>query len=243
MLRICAVILAAVFFIGGPTTTSTVSASEWVKPWDRQVRRRVIRRRTVRRARPRRVQRRRAARRVIRQRSRVRLSSLNRRPVRRNRVRTAKKKKPNPKFPPGAAVWDGGPKPKTGGKAPPVVRFRASYPKNTIIISHNARKLYYTLGGGRAFVYPVAVGREGFQWFGKSRISRKVSWPDWRPPKEMRERKPNLPKLMTGGLYNPLGAKALYLGSSLYRIHGTPNPGSVGSASSSGCFRMYNSHV
>lgn len=155
----------------------------------------------------------------------------------------SKKKKYNKKFPPGAAKWSGGPKPYISGKAPRTVKFRGKYKRGSIVIDTSRRKLYYVLGGKRAYAYPIAVGKKGFAWSGTTRISRKASWPSWRPPKEMRRRKPNLPKLMTGGLYNPLGAKALYLGSSLYRIHGTPNTKSIGTASSSGCFRMYNSHV
>ena len=90
---------------------------------------------------------------------------------------------------------------------------------------------------------PVSVGREGFTWTGTQRISRVASWPDWHPPAEMRERDPRLPIKMTGGLRNPLGAKALYLGSTLYRIHGTSDARSIGRAASSGCFRMHNAHV
>ena len=99
------------------------------------------------------------------------------------------------------------------------------------------------LAGNRAYRYRIAVGRIGFTWFGTETVSRVADWPDWRPPKEMREREPHLPELMTGGLYNPLGAKSIYLGNTLYRIHGTNNAGSVGSASSSGCFRMTNGNV
>ena len=94
-----------------------------------------------------------------------------------------------------------------------------------------------------ALVYPISVGREGFTWTGTETISRIASWPDWHPPAEMRERDPRLPEKMTGGVRNPLGAKALYLGSTLYRIHGTDNERTIGRASSSGCFRMTNGHV
>lgn len=140
-------------------------------------------------------------------------------------------------------VLSGGPKPYIAAKRPPVVRFAKRYTKGSIVIDTAGRKLYYVLGKGRAYRYPIAVGKRGFAWSGTTRISAKKSWPDWRPPKEMRKRKPNLPKVMHGGLYNPLGAKALYLGKSLYRIHGTNNSKSIGTASSSGCFRMLNSHV
>lgn len=140
-------------------------------------------------------------------------------------------------------VLSGGPKPHIAAHKPKVVQFAGGYSKGSIVIDTNGRRLYYVLSKGRAYSYPIAVGKPGFAWTGVKRISAKKNWPDWRPPKEMRERKPDLPKLMTGGLYNPLGAKALYLGSSLYRIHGTNNKSSIGTASSSGCFRMTNNHV
>jgi lipoprotein-anchoring transpeptidase ErfK/SrfK len=103
--------------------------------------------------------------------------------------------------------------------------------------------LYYVLPGNQAYAYPITVGREGFNWTGTERISRIASWPSWTPPPEMRQRQPGLPVTVTGGLLNPLGAKALYLGNTIYRIHGTNNPRSIGRASSSGCFRMMNEHV
>lgn len=140
-------------------------------------------------------------------------------------------------------VVDGGPRPYIKPKRPPVLYLSKRYGAGQIIIDTAGRQLFYTLSRGRAYRYPIAVGRDGFRWYGVKRITAKKLWPDWRPPAEMRKRKPELPKLMTGGLWNPLGSKALYLGSSLYRIHGTPNAKSVGTASSSGCFRMYNSHV
>jgi len=91
--------------------------------------------------------------------------------------------------------------------------------------------------------YPIAVGREGFTWTGTEKVSKIVDWPDWLPPEEMRVRKPNLPLRMTGGIKNPLGVKAIYLGNTLYRIHGTNDAESIGEAASSGCFRMHNEHV
>ncbi len=139
--------------------------------------------------------------------------------------------------------WLGGPRPAITPKAPSTVRFRSGYQPGTIVIDTSRRRLFYVLDGDKALRYPIAVGRAGFQWSGNKTITRVQNWPDWRPPAEMRRRQPNLPKVMTGGLYNPLGAKALYLGSSLYRIHGTANAKSIGTASSSGCFRMLNSHV
>jgi lipoprotein-anchoring transpeptidase ErfK/SrfK len=98
-------------------------------------------------------------------------------------------------------------------------------------------------GPGTILRYPISVGREGFSWTGEEKISRIAEWPDWHPPAEMRERDPKLPEKMTGGIRNPLGAKALYLGNTLYRIHGTNDAKSIGRASSSGCFRMLNGHV
>ena len=137
----------------------------------------------------------------------------------------------------------GGPRPSIAPVAPPVTTFRSKYGKGTIIVDTRRRRLLYVLSQSKAYLYPVSVGRQGFQWSGMERITAKRNWPTWRPPAEMRKRKPNLPKVMSGGLYNPLGAKALYLGSSLYRIHGTSNTGGIGSANSSGCIRMHNSHV
>ncbi|MBU2532417.1 MAG: L,D-transpeptidase, partial [Alphaproteobacteria bacterium] len=138
---------------------------------------------------------------------------------------------------------NGGPRPEISPKTPPVTSFRSSYAPGTVIIDTKRRKLLYVLSRSEAYLYPITVGRLGFQWTGTKRITAKRDWPDWRPPAEMRERQPDLPKLMTGGLNNPLGAKALYLGSSLYRIHGTNNVKSIGYAASSGCFRMLNAHV
>ncbi|MGI9412599.1 MAG: L,D-transpeptidase [Hyphomicrobiales bacterium] len=112
-----------------------------------------------------------------------------------------------------------------------------------IIVSTKDRRLYYVIAPGRAYRYSVGVGREGFQWGGVSHVSRKAEWPDWRPPKEMLERQPELPEFMPGGLDNPLGARALYLGSSLYRIHGTRSKHTIGQAISSGCIRMLNDDV
>jgi lipoprotein-anchoring transpeptidase ErfK/SrfK len=140
-------------------------------------------------------------------------------------------------------VRDGGPRPEIAAKAPPVVAFPHDFPATSIVIDTGARKLYFVLGDSRAYAYPISVGREGFGWTGTEPISRKQAWPDWYPPKEMRERDSNLPEKMTGGIKNPLGAMALYLGKTLYRIHGTNDVKSIGRAQSSGCFRMLNSAV
>lgn len=143
----------------------------------------------------------------------------------------------------GGDLRDGGPRPFIEAKAPPVVEFRQPFPANSIVIDSSGKRLYYVLPGQRAYVYRISVGREGFNWTGTETISRKQAWPDWHPPAEMRERDPRLPIKMTGGLKNPLGAVALYLGNTLYRIHGTNDPRTIGQAASSGCFRMLNSEV
>jgi lipoprotein-anchoring transpeptidase ErfK/SrfK len=127
-----------------------------------------------------------------------------------------------------------GPIPKT------TVSFDASYAPGTIIINTTERRLYYVLGGGQALRYGIGVGRVGFTWAGVTRISAKKEWPSWTPPAEMLARRPELPRHMRGGIDNPLGARAMYLGSSLYRIHGSNEPETIGQAVSSGCFRMTN---
>jgi lipoprotein-anchoring transpeptidase ErfK/SrfK len=121
------------------------------------------------------------------------------------------------------------------------------YAPGTIIVRTPERALYYVLSDGKAYRYSVGVGREGFQWSGASRIVSKQEWPDWRPPATMIEREAAkghiLPELMEGGPGNPLGARAMYIGGTLFRIHGTNNPSSIGGAVSSGCIRMMNSDV
>jgi lipoprotein-anchoring transpeptidase ErfK/SrfK len=113
----------------------------------------------------------------------------------------------------------------------------------TVIIDTGNTALYYVLGGGRAIRYGVGVGREGFTWAGVQTISRKAEWPDWHPPAQMIARQPYLPRFMAGGPGNPLGARAMYLGSSEYRIHGTNNPSTIGTFVSSGCIRLTNEDV
>jgi lipoprotein-anchoring transpeptidase ErfK/SrfK len=140
-------------------------------------------------------------------------------------------------------VRSGGPRPAISRLSPQTVPFRSEYAPGTVVIDTSGRKLYLVTSSTSALRYPVSVGREGFTWTGTEKISRVADWPDWHPPEEMRERDPKLPMKMTGGLYNPLGAKALYLSKSLYRIHGTSDPRSIGRAASSGCFRMMNGHV
>jgi lipoprotein-anchoring transpeptidase ErfK/SrfK len=138
---------------------------------------------------------------------------------------------------------DGGGQPDIAPEEPAVVYLERNEQPGTIIVDTGGRMLYYVLSGNRAYAYPISVGREGFNWTGTERISRIASWPSWTPPPEMRQREPGLPITVSGGLRNPLGAKALYLGNTIYRIHGTNNRRSIGRASSSGCFRMMNEHV
>ncbi|MEM8551296.1 MAG: L,D-transpeptidase, partial [Pseudomonadota bacterium] len=123
------------------------------------------------------------------------------------------------------------------------LRFMSGEPAGTIVVDTPARHLYFVLGDGTAIRYGVGVGREGFTWEGVERVTRKALWPDWRPPAEMREREPWLPAFMPGGPDNPMGAAALYLGNTLYRIHGTHQDESIGYAVSSGCIRMLNEDV
>ena len=113
----------------------------------------------------------------------------------------------------------------------------------TIVINTGERYLYLVQGNGKALRYGVGVGREGFEWTGTRKIERKAEWPDWRPPAEMLKRRPDLPDFMPGGPRNPLGARAMYLGGTLYRIHGSNEPQSIGHAVSSGCIRMRNQDV
>jgi lipoprotein-anchoring transpeptidase ErfK/SrfK len=124
-----------------------------------------------------------------------------------------------------------------------VVFFRTNEQPGTVVVHTSERFLYVVQGSGRAMRYGIGVGRDGFQWQGLQRISRKQEWPDWTPPPEMIERQPYLPRFMAGGPGNPMGARALYLGGTVYRIHGTNQPHTIGSAVSSGCFRLTNPEV
>jgi lipoprotein-anchoring transpeptidase ErfK/SrfK len=141
------------------------------------------------------------------------------------------------------ALLDGGPRPPVVSIPPERIAFNSNYASGSIIIDTTGRRLYLVQSPKEALVYPISVGKEGFTWTGTERISRVADWPDWHPPAEMRDRDPRLPEKMTGGIRNPLGAKALYLGNTLYRIHGTDNERTIGRATSSGCFRMTNGHV
>jgi lipoprotein-anchoring transpeptidase ErfK/SrfK len=123
------------------------------------------------------------------------------------------------------------------------VGFQGNYAPGTIIIDTKERRLYLVQEGGRALRYGIGVGRDGFRWGGTHRVTAKKEWPSWTPPAQMLRRRPDLPRHMVGGPDNPLGARALYLGSTLYRIHGSNEPETIGQAVSSGCFRMVNDDV
>ena len=130
-----------------------------------------------------------------------------------------------------------------GFKRGKIVGFKTSAAEGSVVISTKLNRLYYVLGNGKAVMYKVATAKKGFEWKGTHAVSAKAKWPSWTPPTEMRKRRPDLPKFMEGGPDNPLGARALYLGSSIYRIHGTNEPSSIGKAASSGCIRMLNEDV
>jgi lipoprotein-anchoring transpeptidase ErfK/SrfK len=124
-----------------------------------------------------------------------------------------------------------------------VVFFRSNEEPGTVVIHTSERFLHVVMPGNRALRYGIGVGREGFQWSGLVKITRKAEWPDWTPPPEMIVRQPYLPRFMAGGPGNPMGARALYLGSTVYRIHGTNQPETIGQSISSGCFRLANGDV
>ena len=124
-----------------------------------------------------------------------------------------------------------------------VVNYMGKEPAGTVIIDTPQRFLFLVQGDGKAIRYGIGVGKPGFTWAGVKQVSRKAEWPDWRPPVEMLQRRPDLPHFMAGGPSNPLGARAMYLGSSLYRIHGSNEPWTIGHAVSSGCIRMRNEDV
>jgi lipoprotein-anchoring transpeptidase ErfK/SrfK len=124
-----------------------------------------------------------------------------------------------------------------------LVRYASHFDPGTVIVDTKSNQLYYVLSQAAAVTYKVATAKPGFEWKGQHRVSMKTQWPDWRPPEEMRQRKPELPEFMQGGPENPLGARAIYLGASIYRIHGTNEPKSIGKHASSGCIRMLNADV
>ena len=143
-------------------------------------------------------------------------------------------------------IMGGGPNFNLGGSSPiprQTVSFASQYAPGTIYINTAERRLYLVLSNGQALRYGIGVGRDGFRWGGTHRISAKKEWPSWTPPSQMLRRRPDLPRHMVGGVDNPLGARAMYLGSTLYRIHGSNEPETIGQAVSSGCFRMTNDDV
>jgi lipoprotein-anchoring transpeptidase ErfK/SrfK len=124
-----------------------------------------------------------------------------------------------------------------------IVEYRTAEAAGTVIIDTPHTYLYYVLGNGRAIRYGIGVGREGFTWSGTQTVTRKAEWPDWTPPADMLQRQPYLPRFMAGGPQNPLGARAMYLGGTVYRIHGTNDPSTIGGHVSSGCIRLTNDDV
>ena len=124
-----------------------------------------------------------------------------------------------------------------------VVSYATNQKPGSIIVNTHENRLYYVLGLDRAVMYRIASAKPGFEWQGTNKVSAKTQWPDWRPPVEMQARRPELPTFMAGGPKNPLGARAIYLGSTIYRIHGTNEPSSIGKSASSGCIRMLNDDV
>jgi lipoprotein-anchoring transpeptidase ErfK/SrfK len=133
------------------------------------------------------------------------------------------------------------------GLAPDLQRQVVNYPTNiapyTVVIDTEHTYLYYVLGDGKAIRYGIGVGRDGFKWSGTEAVTRKAEWPDWTPPQDMIARQPYLPRWMAGGESNPLGARAIYLGDTMYRIHGTNMPETIGHDVSSGCIRLLNEDV
>ena len=154
--------------------------------------------------------------------------------------------------PAGMSVAKGEPKHKLQVKNPygqhpeflrQVVAYNSDYAPGTVVVDTNARFLYLVLSGNRAMRYGIGVARSGFEWSGTHKITAKREWPGWTPPAEMRKREPHLPAYMPGGIDNPLGARALYIGNTLYRLHGTTQPWSIGKKVSSGCIRLTNEDI
>ena len=123
------------------------------------------------------------------------------------------------------------------------VDYTGKFGPGTVVVDTNEKRMYYVLPNNRAIKYGVGVGRPGFSWSGTKNVTRKAEWPGWTPPPQMLKRRPDLPRHMPGGEGNPMGARAMYLGTSLYRIHGSNEPETIGQAVSSGCIRMLNDDV
>ena len=124
-----------------------------------------------------------------------------------------------------------------------VVDYKTNYKPGTIVVETSQFRLYYVLPDGKAIAYGIGVGRQGFEWAGQHVITRKAEWPGWTPPEQMRKRVPDLPAYLPGGPDNPLGARALYIGATLYRVHGTSEPWTIGQKVSSGCIRLANDDI
>jgi lipoprotein-anchoring transpeptidase ErfK/SrfK len=124
-----------------------------------------------------------------------------------------------------------------------IVDYSTSMAAGSIVVKTKQNVLFFVLGNGKAVKYRVATAKKGFEWSGTHTVSSKTQWPDWRPPTQMRQRRPELPAYMAGGPKNPLGARAIYISGTIYRIHGTNEPSSIGKPASSGCIRMLNEDV
>jgi lipoprotein-anchoring transpeptidase ErfK/SrfK len=144
--------------------------------------------------------------------------------------------------PPGAPITSEG-RPLASTIPRETVNYSGPYSPGSILINSGERRLYFVLPGHQAIKYGVGVGRPGFEWAGVKHIANKREWPDWTPPPQMLKRRPDLPRHMEGGIDNPLGARAMYLSGTLYRIHGSNEPDTIGQAVSSGCIRMTNEDV
>ncbi len=132
---------------------------------------------------------------------------------------------------------------RSSGIARQVVSYPTKYKPGTIVVETQQHRLYYVMPNGQAMAYGIGVGRDGFRWAGQHTITRKAEWPGWTPPAQMRKRVPDLPAYMPGGPDNPLGARALYIGATLYRLHGTSEPWTIGHNVSSGCIRLTNDDI
>lgn len=152
-----------------------------------------------------------------------------------------------PAFTSGHVIYGGAPqtegRPLASAIPRELVAFDGPQPAGTIVVSTEEKRLYYVMPDGQAIRYGVGVGRPGFEWSGGQTITAKRQWPDWTPPPEMIKRRPEIPHHMAGGIDNPLGARAMYLGGTMYRIHGSNEPDTIGQAVSSGCIRMTNEDV